>query len=373
MIYLNQAATTWPKPKMVEKAVQAAIALPPFSQNRSAAADNENIIELCRKKLARLFHIEDEKRIYFSSGATDSFNRIIRGLELEDKKVLVTQSEHNALLRPLYNMYKNVEIDVVNCDSEGNLLYEELEKKITEDVSVVFINHCSNVTGVTVDLKRIARIVHAKDAILVVDGSQSAGHIKIDVEKQGIDILVFTGHKGLFGPQGTGGYYVRPGITLKTTVYGGTGYDSKRLVMEEYNNEYEVGTQNVHGISGLSAGVDYILQEGITNIQYKEQQLMTKLKQELCKMKNVIVYGNKNEVGLVLSFNICGLIPSDVAYILANNYEIVVRSGFHCAPLIHQALGTDEKGTVRVSVSYFNTMEEVEQFLKVVKELEQSL
>lgn len=373
MVYLNQAATTWPKPEIVEEAVKQAIALPPFSQNRSGAVGKDSVMESCRKKLANLFHIEDEKRIYFTSGATDSFNRIVRGLELENRKVLVTANEHNAVLRPLYNIYHNLTVDVADCDCNGQLLYEQLEEKMTEDVCAVFVNHCSNVTGVEVDLERIARIVHTKDAILVADVSQSAGHLSVDVEKQGIDILVFTGHKGLFGIQGTGGYYVRPQIALRSSVYGGTGYDSKRLLMEADNREYEVGTQNLPGIAALAAGADYILQVGTEAVLQKEQTLISALRHGLAGMNKVTVYGTEDAKGSVVSFNIQGLSPSDVAYILANNYNIIVRSGYHCAALIHKALGCDWGGTVRASVSCLNTMEEIDMFLKAIRELEQSI
>lgn len=385
MIYLNQAATTWPKPMQTKQAVQAAIALPPFAQNRSVSLENENILEVCRRKLSQLFHIEDRKRIFFTSGATDSFNRIIRGLELEGKKVFITANEHNAVLRPLYNMYEKLKIEIVNCDKDGNLLYEELENRLTADVSAVFVNHCSNVTGKIVDLERIARIVHTTDAILIVDGSQSAGHMEIDVDRMGIDILVFTGHKGLFGLQGTGGYYIREGVCLKPCVYGGTGYDSKRLVMPADNREYEVGTQNLHGIAGLAAGADYILEKGVEVISREEEKLVTKVRQGLCAMQKVTVYGSddktiepesvrrQDKTGPVVSFSLQGIEPSDVAYILANNYDIFVRSGYHCAPLIHESLGCGKSGTVRVSVSCLNTLEEVETLLEAISELEQSL
>lgn len=370
MIYLNQAATTWPKPEIVKEAVQAAIALPPFSQNRSSSVENRReISKLCREKLSELFNIEDADRIYFTSGATDSFNRIVRGLDLEGKKVLISANEHNGVVRPLYNIYKNIDIAIAECDENGDLQYEQFEKLITSDTKAVFVNHCSNVTGAAVDLKRIAQMAHSKGALLVADVSQSAGHIEVDVLNQGVDILVFTGHKGLFGPQGTGGFYIKQDIGVKPVVYGGTGYDSKRIIMEETNAEYEVGTQNLHGIAGLCAGVEFVLQQGIDKIHYQEELLIRHLREGLMKMNNVKVYGSSERNGPVLSFNIRGLDCADVAFILANSYEITVRSGFHCAPLIHNALGSDKNGTVRVSVSCFNTMEEIDEFLQVTNDI----
>lgn len=373
MIYLNQAATTWPKPEQVEKAAQAAIVLPPFSQNRSVASDNVNVMELCKKTLGKLFNIEDWNRIFFSSGATDSFNRIVRGLALCKKKVIVTANEHNAVLRPLYNIYKDIQIEIIGCSEDGELLYDELEEKLTPDVSAVFVNYCSNVTGMSVDLERIAKIVHKTEAVFIVDCSQSAGHIPVDVMKQEIDILVFTGHKGLFALQGTGGYYVRNGILLKPSVYGGTGYDSKRLVMAYDNEEYEVGTQNMHGIATLQAGADYVLKKGVNVICEYEKMLITTMRRKLHCLNKVIVYGKDDCSGSVVSFNIKGLNPADTAYILANNYNIIIRSGYHCAPLIHEALGCDNFGTVRVSVSCFNTIDEINQFLEAIEELEKSI
>ena len=385
MIYLNQAATTYPKPETVKEAVKAAIALPPFSQNRTFSAEHqEDISEKCRQRLAKLFHIENRDRIYFTSGATDSFNRIVRGLDLEGQRVIATANEHNAVLRPLYNLYDHLQIDIADIDSEGNLLYEQLEKMLQKSAKAVFVNQCSNVIGKTVDLETISEMAHRAGALVVADVSQSAGHMEVDAEKMGIDILVFTGHKGLFGPQGTGGYYVNPNIRLKQTVFGGTGYDSKRLVMDEDSAEYEVGTQNLHGLAGLCAGVDFVLQQGVQTIQKKEQELLEILRRELGGMKHITVYGGSVSAdkasekessrkdacgGSVLSFNVRGLSPSDVGYILANSYDIIVRSGFHCAPLVHSALGTDEKGTVRVSVSCFNTVEDIEKLIAAVREL----
>lgn len=374
MIYLNQASTTYPKPEQVINAVTAAITLPPFSQGRSSTnGDSLDVRSACRQKLAQLFHIKNQKRIYFTSGATDAFNRIVRGLELEQKKVVVTQTEHNAVLRPLYNICKNTEIAIAKCDKEGSLSLSELKNQIDNNTAAVFVNHCSNVTGIVLPLEEIGKIVHEKGALLIVDVSQSAGIFDIDVEKMGIDILAFTGHKGLYGPQGTGGFYIRPGIYLRPSVYGGTGHDSRRLVVDDAFEEHEAGTQNLHGLYGLCAGIDFVMETGLSTIRKKEQELMSVMKQGLLDIKKVRVYGANDSVGSLVSFNLHGIRADDAAYILANSYDLVLRSGFHCAPLIHQALGCEEHGTIRASVSYFNTFEEIEKFLDAVAELEQSL
>lgn len=378
MIYLNQAATTWPKPETVKKAVEAGIALPPSSQNRGAGKQDEDIAVRCRKELAGLFHTGDYQRFYFTSGATDAFNRIIRGLELEESRVLITANEHNAVLRPLCNIYRNLKMDVAGCDRQGRLDYADFEEKLKSETGAVFVNHCSNVTGQSVNLKKIARLVHQKSkALLVVDASQSAGVLDIDLSKTEIDILVFTGHKGLYGPQGTGGFYLSPEVFLKPVVYGGTGYDSRRLVMEEGWQEYEIGTQNYHGLYGLCAGIEFVRKTGLEKIRQKEQELMGVLTAGLRTLKGVEMYGTENRTdvlsGPVLSFNLRGLKPADVAYYLAESYGITVRSGFHCAPLIHRALGCAENGTVRVSVSCFNRVQEIELLVEAIRELEKSL
>lgn len=375
MIYLNNAATTFPKPQCVLDVHAASLALPPVSQFRSSDSVNkEDVFEVLRSNLGRLLHIMDTKRIYFTSGATDSLNIVIRGLKLSGKKILTTRTEHNSVLRPLYNFLGQDRVRLISCDRYGKVKAEDIEAAITPDCGAVLINHCSNVTGMVQDLAAIGKIAGKYGLIFIVDASQSAGCIPIDTTGWNIDVLIFTGHKSLFGPPGTGGYYIREGIDLLPGRFGGTGKDSLKLTYEENDYEYEVGTQNFPGIMALNAGVDYILKRGLLNIEEKEYNLIQLIYKELGKMSRVTLYGTQStNRGPVVSFNINGLRPSETAYILQNGYEIIVRTGFHCAPLIHESLKTEKFGTVRASISDLTQEEEAEQFIEAIGELQSSL
>lgn len=370
MIYFNQAATSWPKPESVREAVLSSLEQLPVSQNRSAVANEIGDVFLnCRKKIAALFNIKEYKRIYFTSSATDAFNKIIPGLCLENKKILVTANEHNAVLRPLYNNYSSENIAVAGCDKWGFLDIDSFKSSLNKDVKAVFVNHCSNVTGAVQDIKLISEMVHEAGALLILDVSQSAGIVDIDVDGNDIDVLVFTGHKGLYGPTGTGGFYISPAVKLKPVVFGGTGYDSRNVYADFNNPEYEVGTQNLHGISGLMAGVEFVEKTGVINIAGQEKKLIDFIRHGLKDIDKIHIYGNEKCEGPVFSFNVEGLKPHDVSYILKNSYDIITRSGIHCAPFIHETIGSGEDGCVRASVSYFNTEDEAETFVSAVKEI----
>lgn len=374
MIYLNQAATTWPKPGRVLEAHARALAGMPEGQFRGGSfGGSENIADRCRKKLGELFSISDTDRIYFSSGATDSANAVIYGLDLGQKNVLATIAEHNSILRPLMNLTEQVgSVTMVPGGKWGKVTGSDLEARIGENTRAVFVNHCSNVTGVVQDLKELGMTARKHGLLFIVDASQSAGCIPLDVDGWGIDVLIFTGHKSLFGVQGTGGYYVRRGVPFRPYRYGGTGRNSRQLIYQG-DYEYEPGTQNMPGIAALYEGVTYILERGIENIQREEQEKMGWLYRELEEIPGVLLYGAPREtLGPVLSFNIEGLDASDTAYILQNSYGITVRTGLHCAPLIHELLGTKEKGTVRVSISDLTAMDELKQFVQAVKEIVES-
>lgn len=396
MIYLNQAATTFPKPQCVLDAHTASLYKPPLGQFRSSVSVNEvDIFEKCRQNLGKMLGITAFDRIFFSSGATDSSNAVIYGLPLEHKNVVITQTEHNSILRPLKNLTDQVgSVTIVPCGSDGSVRPEDIEKAIIkkkdvqeavqgnageenleqEETAAVFVNHCSNVTGMIQDLKAIGEITKRNGVLFVVDASQSAGCIPVNVDEWGIDVLIFTGHKSLFGVQGTGGYYVRPGIPFLPYRYGGTGRDSRQVTYEDGDYEYEAGTQNTPGITALNAGVEYLLKRGVMNVAEQEQLLMKKLYQGLRAIPGVWVYGDETRnKGPVMSFNMAGLSPSDVAYILQNCYDIVVRTGLHCAPLMHDAMGTGEQGTVRVSISDLTQEAEIETLLGAVKAISESL
>lgn len=372
MIYLNNAATTYPKPQCVTEAHAAALSAPPAGQFRSSGQGRgKDVFTECRENLGRLLGISAPERIYFTSGATDSLNQLFCGLERKGRKILVTQTEHNSVLRPLYNgVAQGAEVEILPCDRYGRVSPEELEKRISPEVGLLVLNHCSNVTGMIQDAARFGEIAKKHGILFLLDASQSAGCIPIDCDAWHVDALVFTGHKGLFGPQGTGGYFLREGVGLRPSRYGGTGRDSSRLTYEDGDYEYETGTQNGHGIQALGAGVEYILERGAEQIAGEEQRLMGLLYDGLSDMKGVTVYGEKEQnLGPVLSMNLAGLRASELAYILQNGYETVVRAGLHCAPLIHQAMGTQEAGTVRVSISALTKEEEIGQFLEAMREI----
>lgn len=376
MIYLNNAATTYPKPQCVCEAHAAALNNPPSSQFRSAgSSDEKNIFEVCRNNLGKLLGIQDTKRIFFSGGATDSLNKVIGGMDFKGKKIITTQTEHNSVLRPLFNhKVLKEKIIIIPCDANGKIKSDQLKERISEDTGAVIVNHCSNVTGMVQDIRQIGMMTKEKHVPLIVDASQSAGCIPIETDLWNIDVLVFTGHKSLFGPQGTGGHFIRQGVDIIPTYYGGTGRDSSQLTYEQGDYEFEVGTQNGPGIYALNAGVSYILGRGIPKIMQHESALMELLYRGLESMKHITVYGNYNDnKGPVLSFNVAGLHASDVAYILWNGYDIAVRTGLHCAPLIHEALGTHTFGTIRVSISDMTTTEEIGKFLEAVAEINGTL
>lgn len=372
MIYLNHAATTYPKPQCVTEAHAAAFSAPPSGQFRSSGqGGGKDVFTSCRENLARLLGIGSPEQIYFTSGATDSLNQLFYGLERKGKRILATQTEHNSVLRPLYNgIAGDAEVEIVPCDRYGRVSPEEFEERIRPDVGLFVLNHCSNVTGMIQDAARFGEIAERHGILFLMDASQSAGCIPIDCDAWHVDALVFTGHKGLFGPQGTGGFYLREGVGLRPYRYGGTGKDSSRLVYENGEYEYETGTQNGHGIPALNAGVEYLLGHGVERIAEEEQRLMGLLYDGLSEIRGVTVYGEKGQnLGPVLSMNLAGLRPSELAYILQNGYETVVRAGLHCAPLIHRAMGTQEYGTVRVSISALTKEQEAWQFLGIMREI----
>ncbi len=378
MIYLNNGATSWPKPPAVPEAVQACLSGTPASQFRGGSSIMKKDVEvLCREKLGQLLGIRETERIFFTSGATESMNTVLGGLDYGEKgSILVTQTEHNSVLRPVYNLeqLKKHPVQIVECTINGTVRRKTLEKTVRPDSRALVVNHCSNVTGCVQDMEMIRDFAKSHGLILIVDVSQSAGCIPVDADKWEADALIFTGHKSLMGIQGTGGFYIRGGVDLKPLKYGGTGRNSAQLTYEKKDYEYEVGTQNMPGITGLLAGVEFIEQTGLSAIMEKEAHLMEMLYHGLEEIEGVKVYGNREACrGPVMSLNFRGLKASDAAYILESGYGIIVRAGFHCSPLIHKAMGTEEGGTVRVSVSWFTEEKDVNEFLRAAKEISASV
>lgn len=378
MIYLDNAATTWKKPSEVIDAVEKALSGMGNAGRgaHQATLQASRVIYETREKLAGFFGVSNGERIAFTANATESLNIAINGLFQPGDHVITTVCEHNSVLRPLYRKEEEgVEITIVPLDrscprEQGRIDYNFLEKSCKKNTKAVIVTHASNLTGNITDLERVACFTKKNGLIFIVDASQTAGTIPLDVEKTGIDILCFTGHKGLLGPQGTGGIYVREGIDLPSFKVGGSGvhsYDRKHP--SEMPSALEAGTLNGHGIAGLGAAVEYIKRESVEKIREKEKMLCSCFVEELSEVPGIVLYGDpdlEERVGIV-SLNIGGLDSGMVSDWLWEDYEIAVRPGAHCAPLLHKALGTQRQGAVRFSFSYYNTLEEVETAVQAVK------
>ena len=378
MIYLDNAATTIHKPEGVAQAmVQALSSLGNSGRGaHEATLDASRIIYGTREKLARLFGIKDPMRIAFTCNATESLNIAINGLFEKGDHVITTMCEHNSVLRPLYRLEENgVELSILPADSKGVPMYGELERLIQQNTRAIVITHASNLSGNVTDLGRVSAITQKYKLLLVVDASQSAGCIPIDVEKMGIDVLCFTGHKGLMGPQGTGGIYVREGLEIRPLKVGGSGVHSyDREHPKEMPTALEAGTLNGTGIAGLFSSLDFILDTGVETIHKKEMKLAKRFFDGIKELPEVTVYGDwqNSERTAIVSVNLGTEESGQVSDWLWEDYGIAVRAGAHCAPLMHKALGTEKQGAVRFSFSYFNTEEEVDAAIQALKEILES-
>lgn len=371
MIYLNHAASSFPKPEEVIRAVTDALRHPPAGQYRSVfdrKGQEGDVISCLRKRMGEILGVSNPERIFFTSGATQSLNMMIQGLDLSRSLVLVSEAEHNSALRPLYNGGAG-KIRVIPCDEAGHIRQEALRDMLTLSPAAVFINHCSNVTGAIQDMKRIGEEVHEAGAILVADLSQSAGVIPLHLEEDQVDIGVFTGHKGLKGPQGTGGFYIREGLHVRPLLYGGTGKDSERLRYDDDWEGYEVGTQNGPGLAGLLAGVESVLAEGIDVIYEREHRKIVSLYERMKQIPGMHLYAPDPPEGPLFSFSLEGLTPQDTAYILYHGYGIITRVGLHCAPLLVRAIHCPKQGSVRISIGTTTTEAEMNTFLKALQEI----
>ena len=375
MIYFDNAATTMKKPPQVVQAVTEALCSMGNSGRGShdASLDASRVIYDTRVKLAELFNAENPSRIAFTANATEALNIAIKGILRAGDHVITTALEHNSVLRPLYEKEeRGVELTIIPADSSGNIDYGELEKEIRPETKAIVCTNASNLTGNLVDIARVGGIAAAHNVLFVVDASQTAGVFPVDVQELNIDILCFTGHKSLMGPQGTGGMYVREGVVVRPLLSGGSGVQTySRRHPEQMPTALEAGTLNAHGIAGLGAAVQYIRDTGIDVIRKKEQELMRGFYEEARAIPGIRIYGDftAEERAPIVSLNISDYESAAVSDTLARDYGIYTRSGGHCAPLMHQALGTVEQGAVRFSFSHYNTMEEVYLAVSALKEL----
>ena len=375
MIYLDNAATTRIKPKVVVEAVAEALTTLGNAERgtHSASLGASRTVFSTRMKLAKFFNAEGPSNIVFTMNATESLNIAIKGILEKGDAVITTCLEHNSVLRPLYQLRdEGVELSFVSADKLGRPNYEEFESLIKPNTKAIISTAGSNLTGNLVDIRRVGEIAKKHGLIFVVDASQVAGVFPIDVKELNIDILCFTGHKGLLGPQGTGGLYVRDGVEVKPYLSGGTGvqtYNEHQPV--EMPTRLEAGTLNGHGIAGLDAAIDYINEFGMQTIHDKEMSLMWRFYNGVKDIEGVKIYGDfdvKDRCPIV-SINLSDYESGAVSDELANRFEIATRPGGHCAPLMHKALGTVDQGAVRFSFSHFNTEEEVDTAINAVRTL----
>ncbi|MCI5679059.1 MAG: aminotransferase class V-fold PLP-dependent enzyme [Bacteroidales bacterium] len=375
MIYLDNAATTMRKPEAVIQAVTDALCTMGNAGRggHDASLDASRIIYDTRERLAQLFHAESPKQIVFTMNSTESLNIAIKGIIEKNDHVITTALEHNSVLRPLYEMEeKGAELTILPGDRQGCIDYADFEKNIKANTKAIICTHGSNLTGNLVDIKRIGEITKRHGVLFVVDASQTAGVFPIDVQEMHIDILCFTGHKGLLGPQGTGGMYVREGVAVKPLLSGGSGVQTySKTHPAQMPTALEAGTLNAHGLAGLRAAVGYLQEVGLDAIRKKEQELMWHFYEGVTKIPGVTVYGDfsQEERCAIVTLNIRDYDSAEVSDALAMQYGISTRSGAHCAPLMHQALGTVEQGAVRFSFSHFNTIEEVDTAIAAIREL----
>jgi cysteine desulfurase family protein len=374
MIYFDNAATTLHKPPEVARAVVHAIET--FGNigrgvHEPALAAAYAVHE-ARGQLARLFGASSAARVSFTANATEALNIAIDGLFLPGSHAITTAASHNSVLRPLYRKRsQGNELSVLPIAPDASMDYQAFASLFQDNTSLVVVTHASNLTGDVYDIGRMAEICHARGALLVVDAAQTAGVIPIDIQKMGVDVLAFTGHKSLFGPQGTGGLCVNDGVKIAPYLVGGSGihsYDEEHpQIMPE---SLEAGTLNSHGIAGLSAGLAYIEDVGIPIIAERVKTLTHRFEEQLRDCEGVTVYGGHADIDRcgIVALNLGNRGSAEISELLGAHYGIATRSGAHCAPLMHRALGTVEQGVVRFSFSHFNTVAEIDSGIDALRE-----
>jgi cysteine desulfurase family protein len=378
LIYLDNGATSFPKPEIVYTFMDQFYRRFGVSPGRSGydlCIETENIIEDTRKSLTRYFNGTDPKRLIFSSNSTDALNIAISGLLSPGDHVLTTRIEHNAVLRPLYHqsIYNDVEVTYIPFDGKGFVDPDDFASGFKRNTRLVVVNHASNVIGTVQPIKEIGKLCREKGVTFLVDASQTAGKLPIDIEQLNVDVVAFTGHKSMLGPTGIGGLYVNKNVLIHHTRAGGTGVRSaQRHHLDDYPYRLEYGTLNTLGIAGLNAGLNWVMEKGIDTIHQQEMKLTRQLRDGLNRIDNVITYCTDtltNHIG-ILSFNIKGFEAANTGTLLDGDYHIAVRTGLHCAPLVHEQLGTAEiNGTVRIGIGPFNTQAHIEKTLTSIKEI----
>ena len=373
MIYFDNAATTLKKPEAVARAVADAVCTVGNASRGSheASLSGMRILYKTRAMLCEMFHGDSPERTVFTANATMALNMTIQGMFNPGDHVITTALEHNSVLRPLYLMEsRGVAMTVVSADKQGNIDYDDIEKNIRPTTRAVVCSHASNLTGNVLDISYIGNICRRHGLYLVLDASQTAGVLPIDMQETHISVLCFTGHKGLMGPQGTGGMLVREGVNIRPLLVGGSGVHSySRTHPAELPTALEAGTLNSHGIAGLYAALEYLREGGIHHLYEKEHRLMEIFYEGVRNIPSVKVYGDftQKKRAPIVTLNIGDYDSGQVSDELLTRFAIATRAGAHCAPLMHEALGTKEQGAVRFSFSHFNTIEEIRQGIEAVK------
>ena len=377
MIYFDNAATTMKKPSRVVQAVTEAICSLGNSGRgvHSGALSASRVIYDTRAALAQLFGAESPERIAFTANSTESLNMAVKGVLNPGDHVITTALEHNSVLRPLFELEeKGVELTILDADPLGNICIGGFEKEIRPNTKAIVTSHGSNLTGNLLPVGRIGAIASRYGLIYIVDASQTAGVFDIDVQEMHIDILCFTGHKGLLGPQGTGGIYVREGVAVRPLLSGGSGVQTYlRAHPSQMPTLLEAGTLNGHGIAGLGAAVGYLQETGLDTIRAKEQELMMAFYKAVREIPGITVYGDftTSDRCPIVTLNVRDYDSGEVSDALSQQYGIATRPGAHCAPLMHKALGTVQQGAVRFSFSHYNTMEEINTAVSALRKLAQ--
>lgn len=373
MIYLDNSATSFPKPKVVtDKIMECYLGYagnPGRSGHKLAMKMDLEIYET-REKICKLINGTEVLNVIFTFNATDSLNLAIKGVLEEGDHVITTSMEHNSVLRPLNQLRKDgkIELSIVYADEKGYIDPQKIFEALTPNTKMIVTTHMSNVFGTIVDIKTIGDFCKENNILYLVDASQSIGVLDIDVQEMNIDLLAFPGHKALFGPMGTGALYIKEGIIVKPLKEGGTGSYSHSIDQPDlYPDSLESGTPNGVGIIALGKGIDFINEVGLENIRNHEMSLKNHFIELLKDNEDVILYGTLDDrQGAVVSLNVKDMDSSEISYILSDEFDIYTRPGFHCAPLAHKTMGTEELGAIRFSFGYYNTLEEVEKTVEAL-------
>lgn len=376
MIYLDNAATTYPKPKSVYQGVMRAMTeygANPGRGSHAMAIEGARVIYETRELMAQLFNLDDPMNVIFTFNATDGLNQGIKGVLKSGDHVITTTMEHNSVLRPIKELEKyGVENTIIQCASDGRVSVDDIEAAVKSNTRMVVTTHVSNLTGTIMPIEEIGQMCKRKNILYLVDGSQSAGVLEIDVKKYNIDLLAVPGHKGLLGPQGTGALLINCDAEIKQLKEGGTGSESSSMMQPNfYPDKLEAGTHNLPGIAGLNAGLKYILNKGTKSIYSHEKTLLDLFIKEMKKNAKIKIYGPDNinyRIGVV-PINIEDIDSSEVAYKLDTEYGIAVRPGLHCAPLAHKTIGTEKIGAVRFGVGPFNDKSDILAAVRALNEI----